>query len=111
MSELTRKEEQILLAIHHLQADAYLITIQEEIQRYTGKAYAVGTIYAPLNRLDINGYVEPYTDRTRNFSSKKPIKFYRLTQKGYAALEELRDMQRMMWAGFATPQEEPSGSE
>ncbi|MBN2430837.1 MAG: PadR family transcriptional regulator [Acidobacteria bacterium] len=111
MSELTRKEEQILLAIHNLQEDAYLITIQDEIRRYTGKTYAVGTIYAPLNRLDINGYVEAYSDRNRNFTSKKPIKFYRLTRKGYAALEELQGMQRVMWAGFSAPRDESAGGE
>jgi DNA-binding PadR family transcriptional regulator len=106
MKELTRKEEQVLLAVHHLQGDAYLITIREQIYRYTGTQYSVGTIYAPLNRLDINGYIESYTGRSLSFSSKKPIRFYRLTKKGHAALVDLQKAYRLLWKGFVTPAKE-----
>ena len=106
MKELTRKEEQVLLAVHHLQDEAYLITIREQIFRYTGTHYAVGTIYAPLNRLDINGYIESYSNRNPDFSSKKPIRFYRLTKKGYAALLELQQAYNRLWTGFVAPLKE-----
>ena len=46
MKLFTKKEEQILLAIYHLGDNAYLITIREEIKKYTGKYYSVGTVYA-----------------------------------------------------------------
>jgi len=106
MKELTRKEEQVLLAVHHLQDDAYLITIREQIFRYTGTNYSVGTIYAPLNRLHINGYIESRSGRNTSFSSKKPIRFYRLSKKGHAALVELQKAYRLLWTGFVTPAKE-----
>ena len=106
MKELTRKEEQVLLAVHHLQDEAYLITIREQIYHYTGTHYSVGTIYAPLNRLNINGYIESYTGRNLSFSSKKPIRFYRLTKKGHAALVELQKAYSRLWTEFVTPAEE-----
>ena len=106
MKELTRKEEQVLLAVHHLQDDAYLITIREQIFHYTGTRYSVGTIYAPLNRLNINGYIESRTGRNQSFSSKKPIRFYRLTKKGHASLVELQKAYSRLWTGFVTPVKE-----
>lgn len=103
MKELTRKEEQVLLAVHHLQDEACLVTICEQVFRYTGNRYSPGTIYAPLNRLDINGYIEARSGRRPEFSSKKPIRFYRLTKKGHAALLELQRAYSLLWTDFVTP--------
>lgn len=109
MRELTRKEEQILLAIHQLQENAYLITIREQVHSYTGKYFSVGTIYAPLNRLDINGYVKARMGDSGGFGSKKPIKYYQLTPRGYKALRQLRELYNRMWSDLELPiQEEVS---
>ena len=101
MAELTRKEEHILLAIHFLQNDAYLITIRDRIKQMTGKEYVVGTIYAPLNRLHINGYLESCMKTTKE--SNKPVRYYKLTKKGYDALAELRKLTEEMWQDFVYP--------
>jgi len=101
MKELTRKEEQMLLAVHYLGEEACLITIRDEIHRLTGTLYSVGTVYAPLNRLHIHGYIESRTGRSPDFVSKKPIRFYRLTKKGRVALQELQKAYRLLWSGFA----------
>ena len=106
MTTLTRKEEQVLLAINQLGDDAYLITIREQIKEYTGKYYSVGTIYAPLNRMAVNGYIEAFQDRKRIFNSKKPITFYRLTDKGRLALLELQQLHNRMWHGYENLAEE-----
>jgi DNA-binding PadR family transcriptional regulator len=101
MSELTRKEEQILLAVHFLQNDAYLVTIRDRIKQMTGTEYAVGTIYAPLNRLHINGYLDSYLKSTK--VSNKPVRYYTVTKQGYEALTEIKKLTEEMWEGFATP--------
>ena len=101
MSDLTRKEEQILLAVHFLKENAYLITIQEYVQKHTGKNYSVGTIYAPLNRLHLNGYLEAWQGKTSD--SNKPIRYYKLTKKGYQALVELKELTDTLWKGFSLP--------
>jgi DNA-binding PadR family transcriptional regulator len=101
MSDVTRKEEQILLAIHFLKDEASLMKIRDRIQEFTGKNYSAGTVYAPLNRLFLNGYLE--SSLTRVPGSKKPVRYYRLTPDGYGALEEIRRMTREMWEGFTNP--------
>jgi len=101
MSELTRKEEQILLAIHSLQKDASLTNIRERIRKYTGKNYSVGTIYAPLNRLHLNGLLDSTLKKTKD--SKKPVRYYKVTQEGFQALAKLKDQTETMWNGFVSP--------
>ena len=101
MTEITRKEEQMLLAIHFLQDEASLIKIRERIHKYTGKKYSVGTIYAPLNSLHLNGFLESCLEKVTE--SKKPVRYYRLTQKGYKALAFLKKQTEEMWDGFINP--------
>ena len=103
MSGLTKKDEQILLAITRIGEDAYLIPIREQIRQFTGKTYSVGTIYAPLNRLHVQGYLESYLKKTGGPGSGKPIKCYRLTKRGYEALMEIKKQNEMMWDGFVMP--------
>ncbi len=103
MRVFTKKEEQILLAIYHLKNEAYLIPIREKIKEYTGKYYSVGTIYAPLNRLHKYGYLKAFVEKPDASSVGKPIKYYRLTKKGFAALEALKKQNELMWEGFEAP--------
>jgi PadR family transcriptional regulator PadR len=100
MKLFTKKEEQILLAIYHLKDEAYLIPIREEIKKYTGKYYSVGTIYAPLNRLHTYGYLTVLVARPEKPLGGKPIKYYRLTKKGKTALAALEKQTSLMWEGF-----------
>ncbi len=103
MKSLTRREEQVLLAVHFLKTEAYLIPIREQIKTYTGKEYSVGTIYAPLNRLLINEYLDSFVKKPDFPQSGKPIKYYRLTKKGYKALADMSRQNARMWKGFEQP--------
>ena len=89
MEEITRKEEQILLAVHSLKDNAYLISIREHIKKHTGKSYSVGTIYAPLSRMHLNGYLDSNLEKVA--MSNKPVRYYKLTKKGYEALLQLKN--------------------
>ena len=101
MEELTRKEEQILLAVHFLKDDAMLNTIRERIKEYTGKSYSLGTIYVPLNRLHINGLLA--SDLRKVEGSNKPVRYYKITLAGYKVLAELKASTDEMWNGFIEP--------
>ena len=104
MKIFTKNEEQILLAIYHLEDEAYLIPIRTEIKKYTGKTYSVGTIYSPLNRLHEYGYLKTFIKKDRTFGSKKPIKYYRLTKSGYRALAQIKQQNELMWKGIKIPE-------
>ena len=50
-------EQQILLALMHLGADAYGLTIREEIEARTGRPVSAGALYTALDRLEKRGLV------------------------------------------------------
>lgn len=101
MEELTRKEEQMLLAVNFLNDEAMLNTIRKRIIEYTGKIYSLGTIYVPLNRLRMSGYLN--TTQKKVIGSNKPVRYYTITAKGYEALSRLKENTDKMWAGFVKP--------
>jgi len=101
MEEFTRKEEQLLLAVHFLKDDAILNTLRQRIKEFTGKNYSLGTIYVPLNRLHKNGFLDSLQKKVTG--SNKPVRYYRVSPKGYEALSELKKNTDGMWDGFAKP--------
>jgi len=101
MEELTRKEEQMMLAVHFLKDDAILNTIRKRIKEYTGKDYSLGTIYVPLNRLHMNGYLK--STQKKVSGSNKPVRYYSVTSKGIDALSNLKENTDRMWEDFTKP--------
>src|ERR687898_672695 len=45
----------VMLALSHLDPDAYGVTIRQEITRRTGRDIAIGAVYATLSRLEEKG--------------------------------------------------------
>ena len=103
MKVLTRQEEQVLLAVFQLKDDAYLVPIREKLKEFSGKYYSVGTVYAPLNRLCMGGYLDSYIGKPTALRGGKAIKYYKVTEKGFTALNEIRKMNEVMWEGFVNP--------
>ena len=58
MKTLTFLEENILLTVYHLKDNAYLISIKNFLEKQTGMKLAVGSVFAPLNRLHKNGLLK-----------------------------------------------------
>jgi DNA-binding PadR family transcriptional regulator len=100
MTIFTKKEELIFLAVYHLGENACLITIRDEIKRFTGRTYSVGTIYAPLSRLEAYGYLEIRKARPHAGPSSKSIQYYRLTSQGRIALADLKRQTERIWKGI-----------
>ena len=53
-------EQLVLLAIVHLQGEAYGIPIVEEIERRTGRSVARAAVYVTLRRLEEKGFVSSW---------------------------------------------------
>ncbi|MBD3414541.1 MAG: hypothetical protein GF421_08945 [Candidatus Aminicenantes bacterium] len=101
MTYLTRQEERVLMAVLNLEDEAYLVTIREKIREFTEKSYSLGTIYVPLNRLEKKGYLESFLGKATPVRGGKAVKYYRLTQQGLDALEEIRILHHKMWKDFS----------
>jgi DNA-binding PadR family transcriptional regulator len=97
MKLLSRIEEIILLAIWRLDERAYGMTIREEVIKATGKKWLLGAIYAPLGRLQKNGYVTSEKGEPSPERGGRAKVFYRLTRKGKEALVEIHRVNTRIW--------------
>ena len=100
MHLLTKLEELILLSVWKLGENAYGTTIFKNIREVTGKKLSLGGVYFPLDRLAKNGYLNAFkgeaTEERRGLSKR----YYKLSEKGITALNELQRINSEMWEGY-----------
>lgn len=103
MKWLSRKEEFVLLAINSLGNDAYGVTIREYLTKMTGRRWSIGSTYDVLDRLGrkkcIAATISPPTPE-RGGRSKR---LYHITDKGLGALQETKELNRLMWPRLLRP--------
>jgi DNA-binding PadR family transcriptional regulator len=97
MKLLTRAEEYVLLAIWRLQADAYSLRIQEEIHGIAGEKWSLGTIYAPLERLEKRRFITSALSESTPERGGRQRRIYSLTNTGKAALVRTRKVHESFW--------------
>ena len=90
----------VLLAITHLNADAYGIRIREVIEDRTGRDVAIGAVYATLGRLEDKGLVSHERSDPQPVPGGRARKYFRLTAAGRTALSHSATMLTRMLAGF-----------
>lgn len=99
MNFLSRVEEILLLAIWKLADNAYGISIRKQVEQDTGTEWLSGAIYAPLNRLKKNGYVETIQAQGSTDLGGRPRIYYRLTSLGERKLANIQEVNRSIWMG------------
>jgi PadR family transcriptional regulator PadR len=93
-------EQVVLLAVAHLEGEAYGMRIRREIENRSGRQVSIGAVYATLDRLSDKGYLrardgEPTADR-----DGRARRFFVLSSAGAEALQAARELQTRMWAGL-----------
>ena len=91
----------VLLAIRHLGADAYGVTIRRLIERRTGRPVSIGSVYATARRLMDKALLDATVSDPRPVRGGRSRKIFRLTRAGAAALEHSTDMLRRMTEGLS----------
>ena len=103
MKLLSRKEELLLLTIWKLEDEAYGVPIREYISKATKKYWSIGAVYDVLDRLNRKGYVMTLVSEPLAERGGKSRRYYRITKKGYEALEEVKLLQSTMWSDLSKP--------
>jgi DNA-binding PadR family transcriptional regulator len=86
-------ELMVMLVLIRLGDDAYGVPISREIERTSGRAVPLGSVYATLERLEVKGMVlaelgEPTMER-----GGRAKRYFKVTARG---LREVRDTQRTL---------------
>lgn len=100
MRFLTKLEESVLLTILKLKDDAYIVSIKDQLERFTSKNMSFGALYVALNRLIKYEYIESYIGESSSLRGGRAKKYYKLTKKGVLVLKDIRQLQNQMWKGF-----------
>ena len=93
-------EQMVLLAIAHLQDDAYAIPIVDEIERRTGRSVARAAVYITIRRLEEKGFVSSWMGEPVPERGGKSRRYVKLEAAGAKALREARSAAERMWRGL-----------
>lgn len=99
LKKLTINEQIFLIAIWHLGDEAFGVKIREKIKDLTGTAMMFGTIYNTLEYLVKKEYIAVRKGGSKHGNERKRI-YYHITEDGFKALGEARDLQNALWQGI-----------
>ena len=100
MKTLSRREEQILLAIWELKEDAYLISIKKYLSRVMNQNWTVGAIHKPLRILEKAGYLDSFPGEATAKRGGRSKKIYKINREGLELLTEYKKINDILWAHF-----------
>ena len=95
-------EQLILFALVRLGADAYGVSVREEIEKRTGRAISAGALYTALDRLEKRGLVASRLGEATPQRGGKRKRLYTLQPAGERALARVYESMRLMANGVAT---------
>ncbi len=101
MNILTRLEEFVLLAILHLENNAYLVTIQEHLKKSAAQNLSFGTLHVLLKRLEQSGMILSVVGEATRKRGGRAVKYYVPTREGIEKLKEVQALNETMWADFS----------
>jgi len=88
-------EEEVLLAVLRTGREAYGMSVRREIEEVTGRALAVGAVYATLDRLEAKGLACSRRAEVEGVSRR----LFDVTRAGAQALDRSRVIRERLWRG------------
>jgi PadR family transcriptional regulator PadR len=97
----------VLLAILHLQEDAYAVPIRELIEERTGRPVARGALYTGLDRLEGKGCLKSRMGDATDERGGKAKRYYAVTPAGLKAIRATHDALASLTKGLESILEQP----
>jgi PadR family transcriptional regulator PadR len=94
-------EEQVMLAVVRIGAEAYGTNVRRELERVTSRQVTIGSVYITLDRLEAKGLV--VSARTASATASSSRRVFSITPVGARALVETRAMRERLWDGVHIP--------
>jgi PadR family transcriptional regulator, regulatory protein PadR len=89
-----------VLALMEEKSGAYAVSVQDEIERRTGRRVSPGAVYVTLDRLEGKGLLRSRLGEPTAARGGRAKRFYALTRSGVAALRAERRVMRALWDGL-----------
>jgi PadR family transcriptional regulator, regulatory protein PadR len=99
-SHLGSLEQLLMMAVLHLEADAYGARIRAAIEDRTGRLVSPGAVYTALDRLERRGLVASWLGEPTPERGGKRKRYYRLKPPGLQLLHRSQDALARMARGL-----------
>jgi DNA-binding PadR family transcriptional regulator len=93
-------EEVVVLTVAILNDNAYGIAIKEDIETRLNRKVSVGALRTALSRLEKKGYLKSEFGEATSIRGGKRKRFFKMTQEGKVALEQVMETRKKMWAAI-----------
>ena len=93
-------EQIVLLALARAGADAYAVSVHDEILRTTGRSVSIPAVYVTLSRLEKKGLVSSWMGEPSPTRGGRAKRHFRLEDRGRRALEQSRELIDQLWEGL-----------
>jgi len=100
MKSFTRIEEMIILSIHNLGENAYLVALQDYLSEISEKKISLTSVHLPLSRLEKSGYIKSEMGEATSVRGGRRKKIYMVTKHGYNAIKEHRALNDKLWNNY-----------
>ena len=100
MKTISKREEQILIAIWTLKDYAYLLAIKNHLSKIMETDWSVGAIHKPLMKLEKQGLVESHMGEATARRGGRSKKIYRVSKLGLETLKTIKKEHDILWAKF-----------
>lgn len=97
MDLITRLEEVILICIWRLKDNAYGVTINGEVSKFTNKDYSMGALYFTLDQLFRKGFVNKAVSPPVSERRGRSRIYYSLSEHGKKALNATKELEESLW--------------
>lgn len=88
-------EEQVIVAVLRTRSEAYGMSVRRELERVTGRPFAIGAVYATLDRLEAKGLLVSRRLPGDGVSRRCFV----VSAAGARSLTETREMRDRLWQG------------
>ncbi len=103
MSQLTRNEEIVLLAVLRMPEDAYGVRMKRRIHELTGDDWNYGLLYSTLDQLVKKGFLIKREGLPMPERGGRRKLYYSLSPSGQRALEQAYALKESIWSGISLP--------
>jgi PadR family transcriptional regulator len=93
-------EEVVLLAVARCEPEAYGMRLRQEIEDQSGRAVAIGAVYASIERLEDKGYIRAAPPPKEADRDPRARRFFAVTPAGARALEDTAAVRDRLWRGL-----------
>lgn len=91
-------EELVLLVVRRLGDEAHGAAIQQALAEHAEREVTLGAIYAALDRAQRKGLAHSWLGEPTAVRGGRAKRHYRVTDEGFAALEDSRRIRDVLWA-------------